>query len=158
MPVSKIACFGMLELTTDINMPAWLSSWKQVLQPNGVLIVQLNPHYTDLSWRETARRYAEIASPLGFELVSVNGCDVGWGALHQSCITPAEKARIATVYNNLSVQAGVHGRHRGLCHNLTEVAKRVGSRGALTVKEVIGRDDGLYGVFTQCHAQPWADY
>jgi len=152
--VDQIVCYGMRELTTELNMASWLRGWKQLLRPGGTLVAELKRHVQDQTWRDTARRYAEMASPLGFRLHMVNGCDVEWGGLLQPRLTGLEWARISSKYRCLSAQLGQHGRHGVLCAHLEEKA-RGAARGA--ADEFITDRSRLYGLFLQCHPAPWED-
>ncbi|KAI4650436.1 uncharacterized protein J4E92_009064 [Alternaria infectoria] len=156
-PVHTLICIGMLELTTDINMAGWLSSWKQALFPGGSLVAELNWHWQDRTWRDTAKRYAEMASPLGFCLQSVNGFDVSMGGLLQSRVSQSERFRRASTYRRQAARLVRHGRHVQLGQYLESKAKDAETKGVLAQDDFIVQGDRLYGRFVQCVPEPWVD-
>ena len=167
--VNTIACFGMPSLTTAANMAVWLPGWKQMLLPGGVLVVELVKDKKDSSWCDTARRYAEMASPLGLTLHKVNGCEVEWGSLQESSPTAFQKRQLAIQYESLAERMGVQGRRQGMCSELANHARNL--EGMTTVAELVNHaqnlkdtteankdSDGLYGLFVRRHAERWSEF
>ncbi|XP_014559660.1 hypothetical protein COCVIDRAFT_35180 [Bipolaris victoriae FI3] len=156
--VNTVVCIGMLELTTDINMASWLRGWKCVLQPGGSLVVELSWDCQDRTWRDAAKRYAVMASPLGFCLQTVNGCDVFMGGLLQDRASQDERYRIASTYRRQASRLVARGRHAQLVHASEDKARNFAKKGGLHGGEFITNGDKLYSRFVQCEPRAWSDF
>ncbi|EMD95254.1 hypothetical protein COCC4DRAFT_149295 [Bipolaris maydis ATCC 48331] len=156
--VNTLICIGMLELTNAINMAGWLRGWKCMLQPGGSLVVELSWDWQDRTWRDAAKRYAVMASPLGFRLQTVNGCDVFMGGLLQDRASQDERYRIASTYRRQASRLVARGRHARLGHTFEDKAKNLTRKGVLDENDFIKDGDKLYGRFVQCGPHAWSDF
>ncbi|CAO2652456.1 Nn.00g007390.m01.CDS01 [Neocucurbitaria sp. VM-36] len=142
VPRQKVVCIGLPELTRAEIMSNWLEDWKKLLKPRGILTVQLQWESNDRTWRDAARRYADMAHLQGFKLEMVNGCDVGRLGECRSYIT--DRARIVSNYGNLAAGLGTlpGDPHTKLRHLLEKRAEE-----KLKPRELVKYGAELYGTF-----------
>jgi len=140
-PVTKIVCVDLTDLVDVLKRPSWISEWKQMLQPGGTLILELERSPEDVTWQDTASRYGRLSYLRGFRLHSVNTCLFGIG--NDNSI---QRKQMASAYRRLSSRLSrVEGdRYARSCDWLDEAAGSVATIG-------IQREDRLFGLFVQCY-------